>query len=129
MNVCTSLALALAFALAGCGGTGGDSGSGGAELDLTLDPAIPVVGMSRLLFAITEPDGTPLEGARLRIEGNMNHAGMVPEFADATETRPGHYEAELEFTMGGDWFLLVDAETADGRHLSWKEDVPGVGGN
>jgi hypothetical protein len=51
---------------------------------------------------------------------------MVPVFADAVEVEPGRYRAELEFTMGGDWFLLVDAETRDGRTLRWQRDVPGV---
>ena len=51
---------------------------------------------------------------------------MVPEFADATEVAPGTYEARFEFTMGGDWILLLDATTTDGAKHHWEEDVPNV---
>ncbi len=96
------------------------------SLELTLDPENPVVGPSRLTLVIADPNGDPLTRAEVKIEGNMNHAGMVPVFADAVETEPGRYEAEIEFTMGGDWFLLVEAVSADGTHMSWKKDVWGV---
>jgi hypothetical protein len=56
----------------------------------------------------------------------MNHAGMVPEFAQAREMAPGRYQGDLEFTMGGDWFILVRAKLPDGRALERKIDVPGV---
>jgi hypothetical protein len=51
---------------------------------------------------------------------------MVPVFAPALETAPGRYQAALEFTMGGDWFILVRAELPDGRTMERKIDVPGV---
>ena len=56
----------------------------------------------------------------------MNHAGMVPVFADAVEIAPGRYRADLEFTMSGDWFILVRADLPDGRSMERKIDVPGV---
>ena len=43
-----------------------------------------------------------------------------------SETAPGRYQADLEFTMGGDWFILVRAELLDGRSMERKIDVPGV---
>ena len=58
----------------------------------------------------------------------MNHAGMVPVFADARETAPGRYEATLNFTMAGDWFILVQARLPDGRTVEQAIDVPGVQG-
>ena len=51
---------------------------------------------------------------------------MKPVFADATETEPGRYEATLELSMGGDWFVLITGKLADGRPLKEKVDVPGV---
>jgi hypothetical protein len=56
----------------------------------------------------------------------MNHAGMRPVFADAKEVEPGKYEATLELTMGGDWFVLITGTLPDGRKLHRKVDVPGV---
>jgi hypothetical protein len=51
---------------------------------------------------------------------------MKPVFGTAKEVRPGRYEAPLEFTMGGDWFILVNATFPDGRRLERKVDVRGV---
>jgi hypothetical protein len=51
---------------------------------------------------------------------------MVPVVAQAREVSPGHYEADLEFTMGGDWFILVRADLPDGRSLERSVDVPAV---
>lgn len=68
----------------------------------------------------------PIEGAEVRLEGNMSHPGMKPVFGAAREVAPGKYEAALEFTMGGDWFILVDAKLRDGRALQKQVDVAGV---
>jgi hypothetical protein len=62
----------------------------------------------------------------MQLEGNMSHAGMVPVFAQAVETEAGQYEADLEFTMAGDWFILVQADLPDGRSMEHKVDLPGV---
>ncbi len=63
---------------------------------------------------------------RVAIEGNMNHAGMKPSFAELTERGAGVYDGDLEFTMGGDWFILVTATLPDGSQLERKVDVKGV---
>lgn len=112
----------LAVLLGGCG-----AGSGGElALDVSLDPDPPRVGASAVVLKALDADGAPLRGADVRIEANMDHAGMVPVFADARETAPGTYEARITFTMAGDWYLLVSAEAADGRELTGTVRVPGV---
>jgi len=68
----------------------------------------------------------PLSGARVRLEGNMTHAGMTPVFAEAQEAEPGRYRATLEFTMGGDWVVIVHAVLPDGRQVERQFDVKGV---
>jgi hypothetical protein len=73
-----------------------------------------------------DADGELIENAELELEANMSHAGMVPVFASAREVAPGRYEASLEFTMGGDWFILVRSELPDGRSLERRVDLPGV---
>jgi hypothetical protein len=95
-------------------------------LELTIAPSPPRVGMANVELTLADASATAVEGATVRIEGNMNHAGMVPVFADAHEVAPGRYEAELELTMGGDWILLVEAELPDGRSQRWQEALPGV---
>lgn len=68
-------------------------------------------------------------GARVSVEGNMSHPGMVPVFGTAVEVRPGRYEAPLTLTMGGDWVLTVKATLADGRRLSHEVKLPAVKGS
>jgi hypothetical protein len=39
---------------------------------------------------------------------------MEPLFMEATEVAGGEYEAAIEWTMGGEWFLRVRATLPDG---------------
>ena len=96
------------------------------EVALALEPSPPVVGDSNVTLEMTDAQGEPVSGAEVKIEGNMNHAGMKPSFADLGETEPGKYTGTLDFTMGGDWFILVTASTPDGKQIERKIDVPGV---
>jgi hypothetical protein len=97
-----------------------------ARVELTLAPSPPSVGPSTATSQLLDADDQPLEHAEVRLEGNMNHAGMQPVFAEAEEVRPGVYRAETEFTMGGDWFILVNVKLPDGRRFMRKIDVAGV---
>jgi len=96
------------------------------EVRLELTPNPPRVGTAQLALTLTDAAGQPLETDSLEVEGNMNHAGMVPVFATLRPTTAGRYEGSLEFTMAGDWFLLVSGQLADGRRIDQKIDVPGV---
>ena len=95
-------------------------------VELTDEPSPPTVGKARLTLDVRDAAGKPVEGATLKLEGNMSHAGMRPVFADAREVKPGRYEADLSWTMAGDWFVLVSGKLADGRTVSKKIDVKGV---
>jgi hypothetical protein len=110
----------------GCGPRGTTEGGADVKVDLTLQPEPPKVGTETAVVTLADKAGRPVREAAVKLEGNMNHAGMTPVFADARETEPGKYEAALEFTMGGDWFVLVNVTLADGRRLSRKVDVRGV---
>jgi hypothetical protein len=114
--------------LVACGCSSGTTtvASGDVKIDLTIRPEPPKVGQATAVVTLKDKDGAPIRGAAVKLEGNMNHAGMTPVFGDARETEPGKYEAPLDFTMGGDWFVLVNVTLADGRKVSRKVDVPGV---
>lgn len=94
------------------------------QLDITPQP--PQVGPAAVTLTLTDASGAPLTAADVKLEGNMNHAGMKPVFSDLEETAPGQYQGTLEFTMGGDWFVLVTGQLPDGSRLNGKIDVPGV---
>jgi hypothetical protein len=118
------LGLWVFLVLAGCRGGGGDLEDVTVDLALTPDP--PHIGPAMVVVTLSDSEGQPIRGAEMSLEGNMNHAGMVPVLVEASEVAPGRYEAALEFTMGGDWFILVQAGLPDGRSLERQVDVPGV---
>ena len=119
------LALVVLF-VQGCGRNSDGDHAEDLKVNLTLRPDPPEVGPAAATVTLTDAGGRPVRGAAVKLEGNMNHAGMTPVFADATEKAPGQYQGRLEFSMGGDWFVLVNATLADGRKVSRKVDVPGV---
>lgn len=110
----------------GAGCTPAESSVPDVQVDLTVTPSPPVVGDADVSLTLADRRGTPMKGADVNLEGNMNHAGMKPSFAEMVEVEPGHYAGTLRFTMGGDWFILVKAKTPDGRTIEQKIDVPGV---
>ena len=96
------------------------------KVDLHVEPSPPAVGKAQVTVDLHDADGKPIDGATVRLEGNMAHAGMKPVFADATQQKPGVYRAVLEFTMAGDWFVVVSGKLPDGKPFSKKIDVKGV---
>ena len=119
------LAGALLALLAACGDAAPE-GASALSFEVLVSPAPPSVGAAQLSIALRDAQGAAVEGASVRVEATMSHAGMQPEFAEASEVAPGRYEAALEFTMGGDWILLLDATTPDGRVHRAQREVPGV---
>ncbi|MEA3334757.1 MAG: FixH family protein [Chloroflexota bacterium] len=99
------------------------------EVNVTLEiaPQPPVQGPTHLIIRLTDGKGLPVEGATLRIKGDMSHAGMVPVRAEASGGTGGVYEADFEWTMGGDWFVTVLATLPDGRLTSRRFDLTVLG--
>jgi hypothetical protein len=93
----------------------------------SLDPAPPITGTPLVVrMTLRDRDGTPISGARLRLEGMMSHPGMAPVIAGVTERGKGEYEAPLQFTMAGDWILLVTGELPGGMPITKQIEVNGV---
>jgi len=92
----------------------------------TLDPSPPVVGTPTVARMTIRDRDQPVIGARLRLEGLMSHPGMAPVAADVVERGDGVYDAPLQFTMAGDWILLVTGQLADGRELKKRIEIAGV---
>jgi hypothetical protein len=114
----------LAGSLVGCRGGGDDLQ--GAVVSLAVTPDPPLVGPTTVVVILSDAEGQPISGAEMSLEGNMNHPGMVPALATAAEVAPGRYQATLELTMGGDWYIVVQATLPDGRSLEHRVDVLGV---
>jgi len=100
----------------------------GPRLDVNwkLRPETPIVGPATLTVTLRDTSGNPVNGARVRLEGHMTHAGMAPVLADASERAPGIYDLAFAFTMQGDWVLLVSAVLKDGARVERRIDVARV---
>lgn len=68
----------------------------------------------------------PIAGARIKLEGNMSHAGMAPVFAEAKEIGPGQYRTNMKLSMAGDWYVLVHLILPDGRELEQEFEIKEV---
>ncbi len=110
-----ALLVVVLLVVGSCRGEGG-SGDPGLEMDLAISPTPPAVGPAHLLITLQDTGSHPLEEARITVEGNMSHAGMVPVLDTAQAREPGKYVVEdFDFTMAGDWVLTVEATLPDGR--------------
>jgi hypothetical protein len=110
------------LALAGCRGDGAGE-LAGVRLDVATAPTPPVTGPSRIVLTLSE-GGERVEGATVRLEGTMTHAGMVPVVRDASPEGGGRYRVDdFEFTMGGDWILLAHVTLPDGRTGTLERDL------
>lgn len=92
-----------------------------------VSPQPPRVGPSTITLRVTDSAGKPLTGLRIKLEGNMSHAGMAPVFGVAKETGPGQYSSTMELSMAGDWFFAVYLTLPDGRELQHQFEIKGVG--
>ncbi len=79
-------------------------------------PDAPTVGPAPLTVTVTDKGGQGVEGATVKVEGNMTHAGMVPVLVDAQEVGDGVYRASaMHFTMAGDWLITITVTAAGER--------------
>ena len=96
------------------------------KMTYTVAPQPPRVGLAIITVNLSDEAGNPLKGTRITLEGDMTHAGMTPVFAEAAETGPGRYRGRLEFTMAGDWVVLMHMTLAGGQTLERQVDMKGV---
>ncbi|MCB0071681.1 MAG: FixH family protein [Caldilineaceae bacterium] len=96
------------------------------DVRVTLEPA--PAGEAYLIAVVADVDGNPITDATVALEGNMNHAGMVPVLSepvrdDADGTADGRYRVPFEFTMLGDWIMSVTVTKADGSEAKTDIDL------
>jgi hypothetical protein len=118
------LACAVVLLVAACHKAGEPAPTFTIEHQITPQPAR--VGPAVILLKVTEPSGKALTGAHISLEGNMSHPGMAPVFAKAEESEPGRYQAHFEFSMSGDWIVLVHLTLSNGQHVEQQFRISGV---
>jgi hypothetical protein len=96
------------------------------SVNWTLEPSPPVVGEPITAHLTLRDRGTPIAGARLRLEGVMSHPGMAPVTGTVVERGDGEYDAALRFSMAGDWILIVTGDLPDGGQVKKQIEIAGV---
>ena len=95
-----------------------------AEIELTMQTeASPTVGPAEILLSFTDPAGEPVELRDLELRGDMTHPGIVPVIVEPERVAAGRYQANLEWTMAGDWQLTIQGQLEDGRELKRTIDL------
>ena len=118
---CLLLALAL---FASCSRTPADQSNVG--VNISVSPTPLAVGPATVQVTLSDSAHQPITGARVSLEGNMSHAGMVPVNATAHETAPGTYVADMKLTMSGDWVMIVRADLPNGQHVERQLPIGSV---
>jgi hypothetical protein len=96
------------------------------KFESTFAPMPVSVGTTRFQLRVFDAAGRPVRGARLQVQAQMSHPGMAPLVVTAAERGEGLYEAELQFSMGGDWILVVEGFLPNGDRVHHRIDVPDV---
>ena len=75
-----------------------------------------------LTIHLKDHQNQPISNAKVNIEANMSHPGMVPQLFEAKAFENGFYKIHFIPTMAGDWLLFVTIKEASGRVI--KEEIP-----
>jgi hypothetical protein len=121
------LAPVVLLLLSGCHRTADQADGVTIEADVLPQPVR--VGAASVNLKMLDVHKKPVTGAHIELEGDMSHPGMAPVFGEARETDPGYYRGNLQFSMAGDWVVMLHITLADGRTLERQVPVKGVGSN
>lgn len=118
------LFLVLCVSITGC------QSSGDVQQDIRvnweIEPSPPRVGKATFNITVSDSINSLITGADVKLEGNMSHPGMKPVITNAEEVEPGQYSATMNFTMAGDWFVIVTTSLGDSTEVETQIKVPGV---
>ncbi len=116
--------IVLSLFLIGCQSTG--EAHSDVEIEWEISPDPPEVGLATINFTLRDSTGLLINGAEVELEGNMSHPGMQPVFATAEEIEPGRYSADVNLSMGGDWYFLIESILPDDRVIERQININGV---
>jgi YtkA-like len=125
-----SATLVASFACSAIGGCAKSSGvgqvAGTVIVESEVEPAPAKVGSATITIRLKDGDGKPIPAAHSAVEADMSHPGMSPVMGDAKQAEPGRYKCPVNFTMAGDWVILLHIALADGRKLERQLDIGSV---
>ncbi|MFD3162744.1 FixH family protein [Herpetosiphon sp. NSE202] len=97
------------MSLIGCSRTPSDD----QRLTMSLEQTPSAMGVQTIVLVIN--DGTtPLDNAKVQLEATMTHAGMPSQIVQMQALGAGKYQASIDFSMLGEWVLIVNVTEANG---------------
>lgn len=103
-------ALFTLLSLTGCGQESAAMPPADVDIAIRVEPEPLAVGETTLIITLTDSNGSYVDGAKLQIQGNMDHAGMTPVNRETSESSNGEYHVPFEWTMGGGWIVTITAQ-------------------
>lgn len=109
-----SAVLLLALLLVACGRQNAPTTTP-ASIDMAVraEPEPLAVGETTLIVTLRDASAAPIEGAVLKVHGDMDHEGMTPVDREARAGAGGEYRVPFEWTMGGGWIVTITAQLPD----------------
>ncbi len=83
------------------------------KMAVRVEPETLAVGATTLIVTLKDAAGAPVDGARLRVHGDMDHQGMMPVEREISDGTNGEYRVPFEWTMGGGWVVTITAQLPD----------------
>jgi YtkA-like len=113
--------------ISGCSKSSSSSRAVAMQCEISPQPAR--VGPTTVTLRLADGAARQITRARVVLEADMTHPGMSPVFGETKEVDPGRYQGRIDFTMAGDWVILLHITLADGQNLKRQVDVKGVQAN
>ena len=114
--------LACCLLAAACGSRAAD-----VTVAWTIDPMPPAAATTTTVrVTLADAHGTPVSGARLRLDAHMTHPGMAPVTSNVIETAGGTYQSQVRLSMAGDWVFVLTGELRGGHRITKEIQVPAV---
>jgi YtkA-like len=96
------------------------------QIRYEIAPLPPRVGRAAITVHLADQQSVAVRGAQVSMEGNMSHPGMPPTFGQTREVEAGEYRGTLDFTMPGDWAVLMHIALPGGGKVERQINVRGV---
>jgi hypothetical protein len=125
-NLCLGLTVFLAL-FSGCSSHQPYESTPGLAIKHEISPDPPRVGsVATLTLNLSDATAVPITKARVALEADMLHPGMVPRPFEVKELAPGRYQSQVQFEMAGDWVILMHITLPGGYTSDRQFEVKGV---
>ncbi|MCB9449796.1 MAG: FixH family protein [Anaerolineaceae bacterium] len=106
--------LLLLFTSAACGPQAAPTVAPDAfQMHVQVDPEPLAVGDATLIVTLQTAAGEPVDGATLKVHGDMDHEGMMPVDREVSDSANGAYRVPFNWSMGGGWIVTITAVLPD----------------